>query len=143
MDTHPSLHDYFIQVLDGDTTTISISSWMELPKLPFHDWESMQKEDIKHNYNNYRMPKRVKIKHVAQYYNDYVERMRLSKNFRNFSFVTSLKRIKSKSCVSMRKFRSFWMIEHSSSTIGILIVRFISIICSTRICYVIISTWRI
>ncbi|XP_065211519.1 oxidative stress-induced growth inhibitor 2-like [Planococcus citri] len=86
------------QALDGETTTISISSWMELPKLPFYEWESMQQNDIKCNCNNYRMPKRVKIKHVAQYYNDYVEHMRLSKNFRNFSFITSLKRIKSKSC---------------------------------------------
>lgn len=77
---------------------------MELPKLSFFEWEKMQKNDIKCECNsNNKIPKRVKIKQVAQYYNDYVEHMRLTKNFRNFSFVTSLKRIKSRSSVSTRR----------------------------------------
>lgn len=80
---------------------------MELPGLSYREWETLDENSIKCtcNNNNNNKSKRVKIKHVAQYYSDYVEHMRLSKNFRNFSFVTSLKRVKGKNLVSTRIFQ--------------------------------------
>lgn len=66
---------------------------MELPGLSFNEWEMIANNaSLKCPCKDSRLPpKRVKVKQVAKYYRDYVEHMRLSKNFRNFSCVTSVK----------------------------------------------------
>lgn len=85
----------FVQQLDQNITTISISSWMELPGLSFREWENSSL-DIGTNCScqDNRPPERVKIKQVAMYYHDYVRHMKLMKNMRNFSYVKSVRRIK-------------------------------------------------
>ncbi len=92
------------QDLADNFTTISVNSWMELPGLSFNEWESAANLNTQCPCKDNKPPKRVKIKQVAKYYRDYVERMKLSKNFRNFSHVTSVKPIKNFNSVRWKKF---------------------------------------
>lgn len=91
----------FVQQLDQNITTISISSWMELPGLSFGEWENSSL-DLGTNCScqDSRPPVRVKIKQIAMYYHDYVRHVKLMKNMRNFSHVKSVRRIKNTCLVS-------------------------------------------
>ncbi|XP_076332455.1 oxidative stress-induced growth inhibitor 1-like [Tachypleus tridentatus] len=76
------------QKMEGGTLTISLGSWMELPNLPFRDWNSLQ------HRGRTCLPgirqKRVNVENVACYYEDYVDIMGLRKFFVNQTTVTSV-----------------------------------------------------
>lgn len=92
--------------MHGDLLTVSVSSWMQLPGLAYEEWACTQSHLIKNandnvvtnNTNTEKRRKefyrRVLVKDIAKYYPDYVDRMRLTKNFHNFTYVTSVKKIK-------------------------------------------------
>uniref|UniRef100_A0A8D9DVL6 Oxidative stress-induced growth inhibitor 1 n=1 Tax=Cacopsylla melanoneura TaxID=428564 RepID=A0A8D9DVL6_9HEMI len=65
------------QNIDKDIRTLSFSNWMSLPGLPFEVWENKVDVEIR----------RVEAGLVAQYYEEYVKLMKLSKYFRNNSQV--------------------------------------------------------
>ncbi|KAI5727216.1 hypothetical protein M8J76_016274 [Diaphorina citri] len=69
----PSLVEY--QYLPDKT--LSFSNWMSLPGLPFEVWENKAEVNIR----------RVEAGLLAQYYQDYVKLMKLTKYFRNNSHV--------------------------------------------------------
>ena len=83
--------------------SLSLDYWLELPGYPFKTWQE------EHRYKNEvsgcscNLPKltreegvhenRILPNHVAQYYSDYVKRMKLENNFLNNVTVTSVKRV--------------------------------------------------
>lgn len=83
--------------------SLSLDYWLELPGYQFKQWQE------EHNYKNEmsgcscNLPKltrgegvhesRILPNHVAQYYSDYVKRMKLDSNFMNNVTVTSVKRM--------------------------------------------------
>ncbi|XP_072153161.1 oxidative stress-induced growth inhibitor 2 isoform X2 [Bemisia tabaci] len=75
------------QDMKKNLLTISLSSWMDLPGLTFQEWSSK-------NLNVKEPVKRAKAGKVAQYFSDYVKKMKLCKYFKNHCTVTSVKRLK-------------------------------------------------
>ncbi|XP_076358161.1 oxidative stress-induced growth inhibitor 2-like [Tachypleus tridentatus] len=79
------------QKMEGGTLTISFGSWMELPGLPFRDWNAMRYRDrtcipgIRQN--------RASVGSVARYYKDYVDIMGLGDFFVNYATVTSVQQV--------------------------------------------------
>ena len=68
--------------MDGDFHTVSLGTWMELPNLKFSDVMVAANSS-----------KRVKVSSVAKYYQEYIQRMLLDKNFVNHSVVTGVREI--------------------------------------------------
>ena len=68
--------------MDSDVLTVSLGSWMELPNLKLS--ELVGNEDV---------GKRVNVTLVAEYYQEYVKLMGLSKNFVNRAQVTRVRKV--------------------------------------------------
>lgn len=75
------------QAMDGNVLTISLNSWMELPGFNFRSWESLNSGSIS------GAARRVPVSSVAAYYRDYVKLMKLSRFFRDNTFVTSIRQL--------------------------------------------------
>lgn len=73
------------QRMDGGILTISLGSWMELPDFTFEEWEHSLSGCGCNGHN------RASVRHVAQYYRDYVSHQGLESYFRNFSQVQSVR----------------------------------------------------
>lgn len=78
------------QKMDGSMQTLSLSSWMELPDLPFHDWLKKQKrlEDSIEVCSN-----RATWTEVCNYYMSYVDEKKIAKNFLDYHTVTSIQKV--------------------------------------------------
>lgn len=76
------------QAMEGDVLTISRGTWMELANLSFREWEETACE----RQLGIRQ-KRASVKHVAQYYHDYVNIKGLRPYFRDSAEVTSVRRL--------------------------------------------------
>ena len=74
--------------MDPDLETVSLGNWLELPGYPFEQWK-IDRERIGSFGNkvtkkkNQIRTKRARLGDVAQYYDDYVSKMGLDKNFLN------------------------------------------------------------
>lgn len=77
------------QRMDRSILTISLGSWMELPDFTFKEWEQSKAYPASSCGTNGQ--NRAPVKHVAQYYREYVEHKGLTEYFRNFSRVTSVR----------------------------------------------------
>jgi len=109
------------QQMDGSMQTLSLSSWMELPDLPFQDWLSKNKrvdEPVEPCVN------RATITDVCNYYTSFVEEKDLRNNFLDYHTVTSIQKVyKNKKkiddesgesepcCPNMKKHPFFWEIR--------------------------------
>ena len=85
--------------MNKNVTTISVSSWMELPEFTFDDWEGKW-YNLRCKCQNNRPSTRLKTKQVAAYYREYVKQMKLASNFRNGFVVLSIGRVKNTEGVS-------------------------------------------
>ena len=63
---------------------------MELPAMSMSDWRDQQQE------RGAELTGRASVATVSQYYQDYVKKMGLAQNFRNYSVVTGVKQIRCK-----------------------------------------------
>lgn len=78
------------QNMDGSMQTLSLSSWMELPDMPFKDWVT------KHRRENNQVDSsvnRATINDVCNYYMSYVEEKNLQSNFFDNHVVTSVRKV--------------------------------------------------
>lgn len=83
--------------------SLSLDYWLELPGYPFKTWQEEHKYTNEVNGCSCNLPKltreegvhenRILPNHVAQYYSDYVKRMKLDINFMNNVTVTCVKRV--------------------------------------------------
>ncbi|KAH0619502.1 hypothetical protein JD844_000164 [Phrynosoma platyrhinos] len=82
------------QSIEGSMFTLSQGDWMGLPDLPFKDWLSKKKRGFRNS--------RATAGDIVQYYQYYVAKKGLKKNFLCGSFVTSVKKLSmdSESCYS-------------------------------------------
>ncbi|XP_008112159.1 oxidative stress-induced growth inhibitor 1 [Anolis carolinensis] len=71
--------------IEGSMFTLSQGDWMGLPGLPFKDWLSKKKRGFRNN--------RATAGDIVQYYQYYVAKNGLKKNFLCGTFVTSVKRL--------------------------------------------------
>ncbi|XP_052248107.1 oxidative stress-induced growth inhibitor 2-like isoform X1 [Dreissena polymorpha] len=78
------------QAMEGSMQTLSLSSWMELPNLPFQKW-------LKSNHSSDRRKEtngdRATISDVCNYYTHFVNKMNIQNNFYNGYVVTSVKKV--------------------------------------------------
>ncbi|XP_053402807.1 oxidative stress-induced growth inhibitor 2-like, partial [Mercenaria mercenaria] len=109
------------QKMDGSMQTLSLSSWMELPDMPFKEWQIKQKrqeEQIEPCMN------RATITDICNYYTAYVEEKNLKKNFHDNYTVTSVRKVFRNNkavdcesgetepcCPSMRKHPYYWEVR--------------------------------
>ena len=83
--------------------SLSLDYWLELPGYPIKTWQEEHKYTNETSGCTCNLPKLVREagvhenrmlpNHVAQYYSDYVKRMKLDGNFMNNVTVTSVKRV--------------------------------------------------
>ena len=83
--------------------SLSLDYWLELPGYPFKTWQEEHKYKNEVSGCSCNLPKlmredgvhenRILPNHVAQYYSDYIKRMKLDSNFINNVTVTSVKRV--------------------------------------------------
>ena len=83
--------------------SLSLDYWLELPGYPFKTWQDEHKYKNEISGCSCNLPKlvreegvhenRILPNHVAQYYSDYVKRMKLENYFMNNVTVTSVKRV--------------------------------------------------
>ncbi|XP_067856238.1 oxidative stress induced growth inhibitor 1 isoform X2 [Heptranchias perlo] len=71
--------------MEGSLLTLSFGNWMELPGLKLKDWVREKRRNLRND--------RVISAEVAAYYQHFVNKMGLEKNFVSNSCVTSLRRI--------------------------------------------------
>uniref|UniRef100_A0A8D0DFR9 Oxidative stress-induced growth inhibitor 1 n=2 Tax=Salvator merianae TaxID=96440 RepID=A0A8D0DFR9_SALMN len=71
--------------IEGSMFTLSQGNWMSLPDLPFKDWLSKKKRGFRNN--------RTTAGDIVQYYQYYVAKKELKKNFLCGTIVTSVKKL--------------------------------------------------
>lgn len=76
--------------MDGSMQTISQNSWMELPKVPFKEWMTI---NDRNSHAGEAMHGRATMCDVKDYYTDYVETQGLQKYFKDNYTVTSVQRV--------------------------------------------------
>nr|XP_009487944.1 PREDICTED: oxidative stress-induced growth inhibitor 1 isoform X2 [Pelecanus crispus] len=70
--------------IEGSVVTLSRGEWMGLPDLPFKDWLKQKRRGLRNN--------RATAEDIAQYYQHYVMKKGLQKNFRCGTIVTSVRK---------------------------------------------------
>ncbi|XP_005152299.1 oxidative stress-induced growth inhibitor 1 [Melopsittacus undulatus] len=78
--------------IEGSMVTLSRGEWMGLPDLPFKDWLKQKKRGLRNN--------RATAEDIAQYYQHYVVKKGLQKNFRCNTVVTSVRKVSADSISS-------------------------------------------
>ncbi|XP_066493245.1 oxidative stress-induced growth inhibitor 1 [Tiliqua scincoides] len=89
--------------IEGSMFTLSQGDWMGLPDLQFKDWMSKKKRGFRNN--------RATAGDIVQYYQYYVAKKGLKKNFVSGTFVTSVKKLNvsaDSSCRALPEDRSAW-----------------------------------
>ena len=72
--------------MQPDLETVSLGHWLELPGYPFNQWKMEQDRNRTGDVKSAAIKgnrKRALLGEIAQYYNDYVSKMELEKNFLN------------------------------------------------------------
>ncbi|XP_074957799.1 oxidative stress-induced growth inhibitor 1 isoform X2 [Phalacrocorax aristotelis] len=77
------------QSIEGSMITLSRGDWMGLPDLPFKDWLKQKRRGLRNN--------RATAEDIAQYYQHYVMKKGLQKNFSCDTVVTSVKKVSAES----------------------------------------------
>ncbi|NXE80625.1 OSGI1 inhibitor, partial [Cochlearius cochlearius] len=75
--------------IEGSMVTLSRGEWMGLPDLPFKDWLKQKRRGLRNN--------RATAEDIAQYYQHYVMKKGLQKNFRCGTVVTSVRKVSAES----------------------------------------------
>uniref|UniRef100_A0A8C3XGY1 Oxidative stress induced growth inhibitor 1 n=1 Tax=Cyanoderma ruficeps TaxID=181631 RepID=A0A8C3XGY1_9PASS len=75
--------------IEGSMVTLSKGEWMGLPDLPFKEWLKQKRRGLKNN--------RATAEDIAQYYQHYVMKKGLQKNFRCGTVVTSVRKVSAES----------------------------------------------
>ncbi|XP_031470979.1 oxidative stress-induced growth inhibitor 1 [Phasianus colchicus] len=91
--------------IEGSMITLSRGEWMGLPDLQFKDWLKQKKRGLRNH--------RATAEDIAQYYQHYVTKKGLQKNFRCGTVVTSVRKMSAKSISShaqedLQKTDSLW-----------------------------------
>ncbi|KAK2545697.1 Osgin1 [Columba livia] len=73
------------QSIEGSMVTLSRGEWMGLPDLLFKDWLKQKRRGLRNN--------RATAEDIAQYYQHYVMKKGLQKNFRCGTVVTSVRKV--------------------------------------------------
>ncbi|KAL4235009.1 Oxidative stress-induced growth inhibitor 2 [Mactra antiquata] len=78
------------QRMEGSMQTLSLSSWMELPDMPFQDWvhRNRRNEDPLEPCTN-----RATINDVCNYYMSFIEEKNIKQNFFDYHTVTSVRKV--------------------------------------------------
>lgn len=119
------------QKMDGSMQTLSLSSWMELPDMPFKEWVS-KRQRLEDSIEP--SAERATITDVCDYYMTYVEEKNLQSNFFDNHVVTSVQKVYTSSkvidfengetepcCASMTKHPYQWEVRgyrYSNSSSG-------------------------
>lgn len=83
--------------MEGSMLTLSLANWMELPGLKLKEWMREKRRNVRND--------RATSADIASYYQHYVNKMGLIKNFASGTTVTSVQR------VSLRTGHSGWHIQ--------------------------------
>lgn len=75
--------------IEGSMITLSRGEWMGLPDLPFKEWLKQKRRGLRNN--------RATAEDIAQYYQHYVKKKGLQKNFRCGTVVTSVRKVSAES----------------------------------------------
>jgi len=80
------------QNIQGDLKTLSRSLWMGLPDLDFKDFLD-ERRMMSGDPDHYNAEERARVSHVTEYYEYYVQKKGLQKNFINGCLVTSVEKL--------------------------------------------------
>ena len=89
--------------MQGAQLTVSLNNWLELPGWTFQEWLKLHRRKLKDSASSCQLVKndiysegnsydRASTAHIAEYYENYVTKMGLDKNFDNNVTVTSVRR---------------------------------------------------
>ena len=89
-------------LMQGSQLTVSLNNWLDLPGWSFRDWLDQHHKEIKETSTCCQLAKnnvvgegnsydRASTSHVAEYYESYVSRQGLEKNFENNITISSVK----------------------------------------------------